>query len=111
MTYANPNIADWLDEMTDQITVTPFVRRDSYGAPIYGAPFPAYNARVDYQQNFVRTASGEEKVSRGYVIFDKQDAMDPNDKITLSDGTNPLILVLNLETDEVGPLYTKIMFA
>lgn len=104
-------IEDWLDLMTDSVVVEPFVSRTTHGVPTYGAARDPYAARVNYQVHYVRNADGEQVVARGYAIIATTDTITVKDRITLADGTQPLILIANLETDEAGPLYTRIDFA
>ena len=102
-------IADWLDLMPDTVVVQSFAGRDQYGVGSYGSP-NGFEARVTYRNRSVTTASGEEVVARGEAWLATVEHITPQDKITLSDGTNPLILSVDRISDETGPLYTKIFF-
>lgn len=103
-------VDDLLDLMTDKVTVEAFLMRDSYGQAAYGSPM-TYAARVNYSNHYVRTAEGEQVVARGYAIINRTDPISTMDRITLADGSTPLILVSNAETDETGPIYVRIDFA
>jgi hypothetical protein len=96
--------------MPATVTVAPFVSRTSYGVPTYGAAV-GYRARVSNKSQLVRNANAEEVVARGNVILATVAPITVSDKVTLPDGTTPLILVVNVESDETGPIYTKLFFA
>lgn len=103
-------IADFLDLMPLTVTVAPFVSRDSYGVATYGTARP-YRARVNYKQHYIRKSEGEMVPARGMVWLATSDAISVNDRVTLPDGTTPLILESNGETDETGDtLYVRLDF-
>lgn len=103
-------IEEWADLMTDTVKVSPFIKRDTYGDPTYGK-LSSYKARVNYETHFIRAATGEQVVARGWAIMATVNPVSVNDKISLPDGSSPLILTVNVETDEKGPLYTRLDFA
>lgn len=103
-------ISDWLDMMTQVVTVEPFVSRDAYGAATYGAATD-YQARVNYKSHFIRTADAEQVVARGTAWLAADGPISVNDRITLPDGSQPLLLDSNGENDEAGPLYVRLDFS
>lgn len=96
--------------MTQTVTVEPFVSRDTYGAATYGTGVD-YLARVNFKTHFIRTADAEEAVARGTAWLAADGPIGVNDRITLPDGSQPLILDSNAESDEAGPLYVRLDFA
>lgn len=103
------DIADWADLMTDSVTVEKFVSRDTHGVATFAPNPKVYAARVNYANHYVRDASGELVVATGYAIMACTDPISPKDRFTLTDGTTrPNILAVNAETDEAGPLYTRV---
>lgn len=106
------DISEWADMMQDVVSVEVYLGRDKYGTAFYGST-RSYQARVNYKNNLIRTATGEQVVSRGYAIMACSDPVEPKDRITLPDHTTPLILAVNQTNDErpIDPLYTRIDFA
>lgn len=102
-------MADFLDLMTDTVTVEPFDARSSYGAATYGTAV-SYSARVMYRSRMIRGADGELVQSTGSALIDRQTKIGAKDRVTLADGTVVVILNTDLETDESGPLYCKLDF-
>lgn len=103
-------IADFLDLMTQLVTVEPFISRDAYGAPTYGAP-TTYRARINAKSHFIRTSDAEQVVARGMAWLAADGPISVNDRITMPDGSQPLILDSNAENDEDGPLYVRLDLA
>jgi len=76
--------------------------QDAYGKPTYGG---AVNrpARIAYQLTTVMTAQGGERVSTTVVYCDGDFAITLRDKLTLPDGTSPVIQAIYSPTDPTQP--------
>lgn len=103
-------IADWLDMMPATVSVARFQSRDAYGAPTFAAAVN-YRARVDFRTRLVRGPNAEMVVARGRAWLATVDAITAEDRVTLPDGSVPIILQVNQVPDEAGPLYTSLDFA
>src|SRR6185436_8554371 len=103
-------VSDWLDLMPDTVTYEAMTGRDGQSKPTYGTAV-SYRARVVYK--YIRTsnrASGQDAVGTGEVWL--AGILYPNidDRITLPDGSQPIIVNWNVFTDETGPHHTVIIF-
>jgi hypothetical protein len=101
---------EFSDMMRDTITHQPCTGYDRYGKPTYGAS-TSYPARVVRDNKMARNPQGEEVVSTCQVRICGTPAVTPADKITLSDGTVPVILSVSRPQDETGDdASTKVYF-
>jgi hypothetical protein len=103
------DIGEFLELMPDTVGVEAFVSRNPWGIASYGARRD-YRARVTYKTSYVRAMSGEQIVARGYAILATTDPIGDKDRITLPDGEHPSVLSADRESDENGPLYSKLYF-
>lgn len=92
--------------LKQSITIEPFTSEDRYGAPTYGAA-GSHAARVRGETKIVRTASGEEKVSRVAIWLDSDVTITSKDRITLPadfEVTQPPILAIEEYPGEKGTI-------
>lgn len=94
-------IDDLLDLMPNDVTVQPFVGRDSYGSPSYGSP-ATYKARVNYKAHNILGPDNQIILSNGTIWMACSDPLKADDLFTLPDGSSPIILKVTRETDESG---------
>jgi hypothetical protein len=89
------------------VTVEPYAAQDAYGEATYGDPAP-YRARVEQTTRRVLTRDGQERVSGTvtYLVADRP--IDPRSKLTLPDGTTPVILSVESAVDEDGTYYVAV---
>jgi hypothetical protein len=92
--------SDLLELLTQTMTVEHVTGRDGYGKPSYGTP-ATYRARVVGKVKMVRTADGSERVSNATVYVAATDVL-ATDRVTLPDGSRPLILSVGSFPDERG---------
>ena len=104
-------IDEWLDLMPAEVVVETYISSDSYAKPVFATPSNTYRARVVYKTRRMLSPSGEVIVSRGIVWLATVDPVSDKDRITLPDGTQPLILNVDQVPDENGPLYTRLDFS
>lgn len=108
-------IDDFAELLTDSAVWEPLSGRDDYGAPSYGAP-TTFAARLTREHKMVRDLQGDEVLSTGQLWLKGAPAVGPEDRITLSDGTQPELLSIERFQDEAGangtPSYshTKVYF-
>lgn len=103
-------VSDWFDLMADTVVYEPVASRDGEAKPTYGTS-SSYRARVVYKE--IRTsnrASGQDAIGAGEVWLGAIIYPNIDDRITLPDGSQPIIINWNVFTDENGPHHTVIIF-
>ncbi len=100
---------DFLEWFGQSVTVEPWVRDDQYGQPVYGAPV-SYSARVQEKVKMIRDTQGQQVVSTSQVYFDGSVTVTVKDRITLPDGTQPLILSIGGSPDETGVIDHRVVY-
>lgn len=101
-------VDDFADVFTDTVILRVVTSRDDFGKPTYGAG-TTYNARVVRKHHVVRDSAGDEVVSTAQAWLQGTPAIEPDDQIELSDGTNPPIISVERYQDEVGSSHTKVV--
>lgn len=106
-------MAIFADEFTDMmaatLTVETFLGRTDRGEPLY-ATAATYQCRINYDTHNVIGPNNQLVVARGVAWLDTVNPIAVDDRVTFSDGTQPIILVSIIETDEDGPAYTRLDF-
>lgn len=100
---------DFTDMMTQTITVQSFISRTDEGVPSYASP-QTYKCRINYKTKNMIGADGQMVTVRGQAWLDTVDPISVNDRVIFPDGTEPQLLEVNQESDEVGPAYTSFYF-
>lgn len=100
---------EFLDMMTDTVTISALLGRDRYAQPTYG-PARTYPSRINFETHQVVNKDGQTVDARGVVWIACIDPVGGDDKVTFPDGTEPVILAVAQGSDENGPAYTKISF-
>jgi hypothetical protein len=100
---------DFLDLMPATITVQTILDRDFDGPAVYASP-AEYRARINTKTQNVINAAGQLVVARGCAWLDTVDPISINDRVIFPDGSEPKILVVNVDEDETGPAVTKLYF-
>lgn len=101
---------EFKDLMTHSIVRRAFTGRNSYGKPTYSTSGSTYTARVVNKQKLVRTTAGIEQISTVTAYVASTGSFDPEDKVTLPDGTSPSILAINNYPDDSGIHHNVIYF-
>lgn len=96
--------------MNQQVTVEPFASSNMYGEPAFGDAV-TMQARIEGRPQMVRTATGEERVASAVVYVDSTPVVSPRDRVTLPDGSTPLVLSVIEMPDERGPHHQAIYLA
>lgn len=99
----------FVDMMATTVTVERIASRDTYGKVTYGAA-TSYVARVSLVQRNVIGPEGQMVVAKGRAWLDTVDPFTVNDRVTLADGSIPILLAVDLVDDENGPAYTSFDF-
>lgn len=122
---------EFVELMQDLVTIEPRTGTNRYGNATYG-PAITYVARVQGEAQEVRDMMGAIQISSAqiwavpvvasnsgapgafqragqwYVVAPFSYTPKPPDRLTLPDGTKPLILRTNMENDESGPHHLKV---
>jgi hypothetical protein len=85
----------------EQIHRAPYTGVDAYGQHVYGTSTPM-RARIDHETKLVRDAQGEQRVSVTQVYIATTEVMHVLDRITLPDGSTPLLLRVERLADHKG---------
>lgn len=108
-------VAALIDLAPQQLTLEPLTGRDNYGKPTYGAAV-SYNCHMIYKNQrvaaFSRAIKGEgaDMISTAQAIIMGTPAVKYDDRITLPDGAQPVILSVERHADETGDVYVKVLF-
>lgn len=103
--------AEFADLMTDAVSWERASGvRDGYGGTAYLAAV-ALQGRLVRSNKMVRTDTGEEAVSRSHLYVFGAPGIQPEDKLTLGDGTAPDILSVDRFPDENGAHHEIVYFA
>lgn len=103
-------IADWLSLMPFTVVYEAAGTRNEFGkVTTYAAPV-SYRARVTYKHMRVASrATGQDVIASVQIwIAGIITALNVDDRITLPDGSTPLILSWDLATDETGNHHVKV---
>lgn len=93
--------------MIDEIDLEAFVSRDVFGAPSYAASV-AVQCRIEgtNKKVFARTRTDPqymERIASGRIYLPPTPVITINDRVTLPDGSQPVILSVEANSDETGP--------
>ncbi len=105
-------VNEFLDCMSQTVTLTPFTSSDKYGEPTYGGTPKVVAARVVNKQERIAIEGGETAISRGKVYLGEVVSPVPltKDQLTLPDGSTPEILAVSQFPDEAGPHHQVVFF-
>jgi len=112
-------ITDFLELLQQTVTLAAFSSQNIYGTATYASGV-TYKARIVKRPHRVRNNSGETVVAKGEVWFgpptaDLTDSTPPTittqDRITLPDASTPIILSVDVVSDDSGGYHhTKVHF-
>lgn len=95
--------------LNQMITIAPATGLDSEGMRTYGAAVSSA-ALVIGKQKMVRDAQGHDAVSSVQVYVDGTVLVTAESRITLPDGTQPVILAVSSYPDENGVIDHKVVY-
>jgi len=99
---------DFLEWFNQTVTIEPFTGVNTYGEPQYGDPVQ-YSAFVQHKTKLVRDRTGQEVVSTAQVYLDGSVDVGIQDRITLPEGSQPVILSIEVLPDETGSTHHKVV--
>lgn len=99
------------DLLASTVVVSPWSGFSSDGEAVatYGAG-STYSARVVSKQTKVQTFEGAEEVATTEVWIASTSTFGPSDRVTLPDGSSPVMLAVETYRDEVGVTHSKVFF-
>jgi len=92
---------EFLDLMPLTIQVSHLASVNSYNEATYSSPVE-YRARLEPTRRFLRGPEGTEQLVSARLIVDAQGELVESDRVTLPDGTQPLVVSVTTEYDENG---------
>ena len=92
---------------TQTITVEPWLSKDKYGQPSFG-PGVARTCRIEGKNKLVRALDGQERVSATTIYVYGAAGIGYKDRVTLPDGSRPIILAVEQMPDDHGDYYEAI---
>ena len=93
---------EFLDCMPQTLVVNAFSSIDAYGKASFAAAGTTYSALIEDEQKLVRALDGTEQVAETTAYINSTGAIDPDSKITLSNGDKRPILALQALSDQDG---------
>jgi len=99
----------FVDMMSSNITVQTFISRSDEGVASYSSP-QTYLSHIANKTQNVIAANGQTVVARGQAWLDTVDPISVNDLVTFPDGSVPVILAVDVASDETGPAVTRLTF-
>jgi hypothetical protein len=94
----DPLLAEFL---TDTIAISGATSVDLYGKRAF-AQSQTYPCRVVYETRLIRKQDGRDVVETGRAYIDGNPAITTDSKITLGDGSSPVVVSVDPVTDENG---------
>jgi hypothetical protein len=99
-----------LEIMVDTITIAAVSTRDAYGKHTWGAVSTIPNCRVQTGNHKIIDSTGAETIAAGMVYVPGSPTLGLFDKVTLPDGSQPPVLVVDRVGDESGSNHTVIHY-
>lgn len=96
--------------MVDTITIASVTAKTAYGVRTWGTATTINHCRVQSGDHKVLDSDGSEKVAVGKVYVPGSPTVTMNDKLTLPDGSQPPILLIDRVGDEIGSHHTVIHY-
>jgi hypothetical protein len=106
---SGPDIGFWLDMMSDEITINPWVSKTSAHGNVYSPDGVSYPAYIEMKNHIVLNNLGEEVVARGRVFVGSHVVAGTKDLLTLPaeyTPRTPPIISVNVVNDESGNHHT-----
>lgn len=101
----------FLEMMPDTITFNAGSAIDKYGKRTYGGTETTASGRVIYETRLMKNLEGQDIVSTGRVVlYGAYPSLTLADKITLPNGTSPVIVSLETKKDTGGNHHTVVHF-
>lgn len=101
----------FLEMMPDTITFNAGSAIDKYGKRTYGGTVTTANGRIVFENRLIKNDEGQDIVSTGRVyLYGPYASLTLQDKITLPNGSTPVILAVETKKDTGGNHHTVVHF-
>lgn len=100
--------SDWYDLAPHTVVHKAYAGLDDYGSPYYNSSGTSYRARITYKPTRVKLADGSEVISKAVVWLLGTPTIDAKDRLELSDGSVPAILLAEKVSDGEGYHHVKV---
>lgn len=91
------------------VTISPFSSMNSYGLPSYGTAV-SHTCLLVKMPRMVRTVTGQERVSTAQIYLTSAPGTSVKDKVTLPDGTTPVILQVDTFPSDTETAYFEVIY-
>lgn len=98
------------DMLADTITITKESAKDKYGKQTFGGTVLTYTCRVQEESKLIRDPAGKEVVQTGAAYIPGVTNISTSDKLTLPDGSVPVILAVDVARDDTEDHHTVVRF-
>jgi len=98
-----------LSMLNQTVKIAPLSSIDVNGKSIYGDDVNI-PARVEYKTTRVLSGTGEDVISSTQTYVNGDVTVTTTSRITLPDGSTPLILKIDQHPDEDGNIYYKVIY-
>lgn len=102
--------AAFLEMMPSTVTVYPQSSKTAYGAQTWSASGTGVRCRIQQTGVMSHDQNGRQIIEDGRIIFYGTPTIDLNSKISLPDGTTPVILSVVVHNDEDGANHTTVTY-
>jgi len=102
--------ASFLELMPSSVDVKAVTSTDAYGLVTYSGSATTTRCRIMQTGRVVKSADNRDVFEVGTVIFYGTPTVTVNSKMTLPDGSVPLILSVHVHNDEDGTHHTTVSF-
>lgn len=100
----------FLDLMPSTVTIYSESSRDAYGKQSFSASGTAVRCRVVPESRATRTRDGREVTSSGRVYCYGTPTVSVDSRLTLPDGSDAIVLAVQVQNDQSGAHHTVITF-
>lgn len=104
-----PMEREFLQMMVDTVQWERFEKRDAYGKPTYRSPEPL-RCRLVQKTELVADSEGQERVAMGHIYLFGAPGITVQDRFTLPDGSQPVVLRVGRFPDNTGPHHEVIWY-
>lgn len=101
---------EFFEMMPHTVTVYGSSTMDKYGKQAWSGTGTEYRCRLVWDQRMVRSTDGREILEAGQAIIYGVATVDVNDRVTLPDGSSPLVTSVEQIKDEAGDHHSVIGF-
>ena len=97
--------------MTDTVVFNAGSAIDKYGKRTYGGTTTSVQCKIIYETRLMKDMEGQDIVSTGRaILYGPYTSLALTDKITLPNGTTPVIISIETLQDTAGPHHTVVHF-